>query len=218
MFNGLSAAVSSATGHVVNIGSKVMQFAGKRSNKPKLTLNPEITISPSLIHCFVEDINSGVNHPEGIGYKIPYILNSINVKNAGRLAAEYCEGFIVTDNIQERLPWSVTSGRVRIEIFPGATMQLDVCAMLYLNPIEFNRINHTFYNIDKLSTLVSQLGIPQLISPTELGIQSPPSLNRSIKVAPYIVEVNYKSPDILRIPILVNSKMDDVGIFVALRT
>jgi hypothetical protein len=68
MFNGLSAAFSSATGHVVNIGSKVMQLAGKRSNKAKLTLNPEIAISPSLIHCFVEDINSGVNHPEGIGY------------------------------------------------------------------------------------------------------------------------------------------------------
>jgi len=218
MFNGLSAAVSSETGHVVNIGSKVMHLAGKRSNKPKLTLNHEIAISPSLIHCFIEDINSGVNHPEGIGYKLPYILNSINVKNAGRIAAEYCEGFIVADNIRERLPWSVASGRVRIEIFPGATMQLDVCAMLYLNPIEFNRINHTFYNINKLSTLVSQLGIPQLICPTQLGVQSPPSLNRPIKVAQYVVEVNYKSPDILRVPILVNSKMDDVGIFVSLRT
>lgn len=218
MFNGLSAAVSSATGHVVNIGSKVKQLAGKKSNKPKLTLNHEIAISPSLMHCFIEDINAGVNHPEGIGYKLPYILNSINVKNAGRVAAEYCEGFIAADNIRERLPWSLTSGRVRIEISPGATMQLDVCAMLYLNPIEFNRINHTFYNINKFSALVSQLGIPQLISPTQLGVQSPPSLNRPIKVAQYVVEVNYKSPDILRIPILVNSKMDDVGIFLALRT
>lgn len=218
MFNGLSAAVSSATEQVVNIGYKVMHLTGKRSNKPKLILNHEIAISPSLIHCFVEDINSGVNHPEGIGYKLPYILNSISVKNTGRIAAEYCEGFIVADNIRERLPWSGTSARVRIEIFSGATMQLDVCAMLYPNPIEFNRINHTFYNINKLSTLVSQLGIPRMISPTQLGVQSPPSLNRPIKVAQYVVEVNYKSSDMLRIPILVNSKMDDVGIFVALRT
>jgi hypothetical protein len=57
-----------------------------------------------------------------------------------------------------------------------------------------------------------------MISPTQLGVQSPPSLNRPIKVAQYVVEVNYKSSDMLRIPILVNSKMDDVGIFVALRT
>jgi hypothetical protein len=220
MFQGLSAAVSSATEHVVSIGSKVMYLAGKRSKNPKLILNHEIAISPRLIHCFIEDINSGINHPEGIGYKFPYILNSLNIKNAGRIAAEYCEGFLVTGNIRERLPWSGASGRAgraRIEISPGATMQLDVCAMLYLNPIEFNRINRTFYDTDRLSTLVSQLGISQAISPTELGIQSPPSLNKPIRVTQYDIEVNYKSTDMLRMPVLVNSKMNDVGIFISLR-
>jgi hypothetical protein len=218
MFQGFSAAVSSATEHVVNIGSKVMYLAGKRSNKAKLILNHEIAISPRLTHCFTEDINSGIDHPEGMGYKFPYILNSVNIKNAGRIAAEYCEGFIVAGNTRERLPWSGISGRARIEIFPGKTMQLDVCAMLYLNPIEFNRINQTFYDSNKLSTLASQWGIPQLISPSELGMQSPPSLNKSIKATPYNVEVNYKSTDMLRIPVLVNSRMDDVGIFMSLRT
>jgi hypothetical protein len=64
---------------------------------------------------------------------------------------------------------------------------------------------------------VSQLGISQAISPTELGIQSPPSLNKPIKATQYDIEVNYKSTDMLRMPVLVNSKMNDVGIFISLR-
>jgi hypothetical protein len=219
MLNALSAAVSSATGYAVNIGSKVKQLAVKRSNKSKLILNPEMAINPILIHCFIEDIDSGVNHQEGKGYKIPYVLNRVIIKNTGRIAAEYCEGFIVKeDNTRERLAWSGGSESVRIQIFPVSTKELDVCAMLYLNPIEFNRINQTFYDTNRLLTLVNQLGIPGLISPTQSGIQSPPSLNRLIKAASYLVEVNYKSPDILKIPILINSKMDDLGIFITLRT
>jgi hypothetical protein len=90
--------------------------------------------------------------------------------------------------------------------------------MLYLNPIEFNRINHTVFDTARFVGLVNELSIPAIIFPSEFGVQSPPSLNRTVKTGPYLIEVNYDDEDILKIPIAVNSHMDDVGIFLTLET
>ena len=83
MFNPFSAAVSAA-GFAVNAGSKVIQIVGKRSNKAKLVLNPSRGINPILIHCFIADTNSPVVHPDGRGYKIPYLVNRVAIKNNGK--------------------------------------------------------------------------------------------------------------------------------------
>lgn len=139
-------AVTAAAEYAKSIGSKVIQLAGIRSNKSKLIVNPDMAINPVLINCFIEDINLGVNHPDGKGFKIPYILNKIIIKNDSRVPAEYCEGFVLEGTNREKLPWANVSGGSRILIPAQSTMELDVCAMLYLNPIEFNRINRTFFD------------------------------------------------------------------------
>lgn len=77
--------------------------------------------------------------------------------------------------------------------------------MLYLNPIEFNRINHILFDTARFVSLVNELSIPEIIFPSELGIQSPPSLNRTVKTGPYLIEVKCEGMDILKIPIVVNS-------------
>jgi hypothetical protein len=69
-------------------------------------------IHSSLIHSFIEDVNSGVNHLEGKGFKIPYVVNRITIKNSGRVSAEYCEGFFVIGDKRERVSWSHPSERV----------------------------------------------------------------------------------------------------------
>ncbi|MGA8914534.1 MAG: hypothetical protein WB474_00940, partial [Nitrososphaeraceae archaeon] len=66
MFNPFSAAVTAA-GFAVNAGSKVIQIVGKRSSKARLDLNHIRGINPILIHCFIEDTNSPVVHPDGRG-------------------------------------------------------------------------------------------------------------------------------------------------------
>lgn len=215
MFNPIFA-VSAAAGYAKSIGSKVIQLAGKMPNKPKLVVNPELAINPTLISLFIEDISLGVNHIDGKGFKIPYMLNRVSVKNSSRVPADYCEATIVEEKKRDKLPWADTSERTRILIPAQSSMELDVCAMLYLNPIEFNRINQTLFDTDKFVNLVNRLSIPSIIFASELGIQSPPSLNRSVKTGPYLIEVNYKGADLLKIPIVVHSHMDDVGIFVTL--
>ena len=92
MFNPFSAAVTAA-GFAVNAGSKVIQIVGKRSSKAKLDLNHIRRISPILIHCFITDTNSPVVHPDGRGYKIPFLLNRVAIKNNGKISAEFCEGY-----------------------------------------------------------------------------------------------------------------------------
>jgi len=217
MFDPLSA-VTAAKGYAISIGSKVLQLAGKKSNKPKLVLNPVMKINPILINCFIEDIDLGVNHPEGKGFKLPYLLNRVIVKNLSRVPAEYCEGFIVKEGNLESIPWSKISEGVRILIPAQSTKELDVCAMLYLNPIEFNRINKTLFDTDKLVSIVNRLQIPDVISPNESGIQSPPSLNRHMKSGGYQIQVDYKSTESLTIPIVISSQMDDLGIFLTVGT
>ncbi len=140
---------------------------------------------------FYPDTNSPSIHPEGRGYRIPYLVNRIAIINSGKIAAEYCEGYISKDNKKERVFWSITSGRSRTSIPPESTKELDVGAIVYLNPIEFNRVNQTLYDANQLETLVRERGIPSIISPTTMGIQSPPSLNGLIQPGRYVFEVNY---------------------------
>jgi hypothetical protein len=217
MFDPISA-VSAAAGYAKSIGSKVIQLAGIIPAKPKLTVNHEMAVNPHLISCFVEDIRFGVNHIDGKGFKIPYMLNRVIIKNHGRGPAKYCEATVVGENKRYKLPWANSPGETRILIPSQSSGEIDVCAMLYLNPIEFNRINHTLYDTARFVNLVNELSIPAIIFPSELGIQSPPSMNRTVKTGPYLIEVNYDGVDILNIPIDVNSHMDDVGIFVTLET
>ncbi|MGA9909965.1 MAG: hypothetical protein WBP84_07125, partial [Nitrososphaeraceae archaeon] len=115
MFNPFSAAVSAA-GFAVNAGSKVIQIVGKRSSKARLDLNHIRGINPFLIHCFIEDTNSPVVHPDGRGYKIPYLLNRVAIKNNWKLTAEFCEGYIARDNKKDKVSWAVPSEMVRTSI------------------------------------------------------------------------------------------------------
>jgi hypothetical protein len=215
MFNPFSAAVSAA-GFAFNAGSKVIQIVGKRSNKAKLVLDPNREINPILIHCFIADTNSSVVHPDGRGYKIPYLVNRVAIKNNGKISAEFCEGYIVKDNRKDRVSWSIPSERVRTSIHPESTKELEVGAILYLNPIEFNRVNQTLFDTKQFQVVARQLGIPSIISPAQSGIQSPPTLNRLIQPGRYLIEVNYTDPDPLRVPIIINPQMDERGIFITL--
>ena len=217
MFDPISA-VSAAAGYAKNIGSKVIQLAGIIPAKPKLIVNHAMAVNPSLISCFFENIRLGVNHIEGKGFKIPYILNRVIIKNNGRGPAKYCEATVVEKNKRYKLPWANYPGETRILIPSQSSAEIDVCAMLYLNPIEFNRINHTVFDTARFVSLVNEQSIPAIIFPSELGIQSPPSLNMTVKTGLYFIEVNYDGVDILKIPIAVKSHMDDVGIFVTLET
>jgi hypothetical protein len=217
MFDPISA-VSAAAGYAKSIGSKVIQLAGRMPVKPQLAVNREIPITPNLISCFVGDIKLGVTHIEGKGFKIPYILNRVIIKNQGRVPAEHCEAVVVKENWRDKLPWANGSGLTKILIPAQSSKELDFCAMLYLNPIEFNRINHTVFDTAKFESLVNEFSMPAIIFPSESGIQSPPSLNRSVKTGPYFIEVNNNGTEILKIPIVVKSRMDDVGIFVTLGT
>lgn len=74
-------AVSAAAGYAKSFGSKVIQLAGIIPAKPKLTVNHEMAVNPNLISCFNEDIRLGVNHIDDKGFKIPYILNRVTIKN-----------------------------------------------------------------------------------------------------------------------------------------
>jgi hypothetical protein len=215
MFNPFSAAVTAA-GFAVNAGSKVIQIVGKRSSKAKLDLNHIRGISPILIHCFIADTNSPVVHPDGRGYKIPYLLNRVAIKNNGKISAEFCEGYLAKDNKKDKVAWSVPSERVKTSIQPESTKELEIAAMLYLNPIEFNRVNQTLYDTNQLQEVATQLRIPSIISPTKSGIQSAPSLNRHIQPGSYIIEINYVDPDPLRVQIIINPQMDERGIFITL--
>jgi len=217
MFDPLSA-VSAVSRYAKSIGSKVIQLAGIIPAKPKLTVDHEMAVRPNLNNCFVEDTRFGVNHIDGKGFKIPYILNRVIINNHGREPAKYCEATVVKENRRYMLPWSDSPGESRILIPSQTSGEIDVCAMLYLNPIEFNRINHTLFDTARFVNLVNELSIPEIIFPSELGMQSPPSLNRTVKTGAYLIEVNYDGGDILNIPIDVNSHMDDVGIFVNLKT
>lgn len=215
MFNPFSAAVTAA-GFAVNAGSKVIQIVGKRSSKAKLDLNHTRGISPILVHCFVADTNSPVVHLDGRGYKIPYLLNRVAIKNNGKISAEFCEGYLAKDNKKDKVSWSVPSERVKTSIQPESTKELEIAAMLYLNPIEFNRVNQTLFDTNQLQEVVTRLGIPSIISPTQSGIQSTPSLNRHIQPGRYIIEINYVDPDPLRVQIIINPQMDERGIFITL--
>ena len=217
MFDPISA-VSAAAGYAKSIGSKVIQLAGIIPAKPKLTVNDEMAVNPHLISCFVEDIRLGINHIDGKGFKIPYLLNRIIIKNHGRGPAKFCEATIVEENKRYKLPWANSPGETRILIPSQSSAEIDVCAMLYLNPIEFNRINNTVFDTARFVGLVNELSVPAIIFPSGLGIQSPPSSNRVAKTGPYSIEVNYDDVDILKIPIAVKSRMDDVGIFMTLVT
>jgi hypothetical protein len=177
-----------------------------------------MAINPNLISCFVEDIRLGINHIDGKGFKIPYLLNRIIIKNHGRGPAKFCEATVVEENKRYKLPWANSPGETRILIPSQSSAEIDVCAMLYLNPIEFNRINHTVFDTARFVSLVNELSIPAIIFPSEFGVQSPPSLNKTVKTGPYLIEVNYDDEDILKIPIAVTSHMDDVGIFLTLET
>jgi hypothetical protein len=216
MFDPMSA-VSAAAVYAKSIGSKVIQLAGIIPAKPKLTVDHEMAVHPHLISCFVEEIRLGVNHIDGKGFKVPYILNRVTIKNQGRKPAKFCEATVVEENKRYWLPWA-TPGETRILIPSQSSAEIDVCAMLYLNPIEFNRINHTVFDTARFVSLVNELSIPAIVFPSEFGVQSPPSLNRTVKTGPYLIEVNYDDEDILKIPIAVNSHMDDVGIFLTLET
>lgn len=215
MFDPITA-VSAAAEYAKSIGSKVVQLTGIIPAKPKLTVNHEMAVNPNLISCFIEDIRLGVNHIDGKGFKIPYMLNRVIIKNHGRGPAKYCEATVMEENECYKLPWANSPGETRILIPSQSSAEIDVCAMLYLNPIEFNRINHTLFDTTKFVSLVNELSIPAIIFPSELGIQSPPSLNKKVKTGSYLLEVNYADVDILKIPISVQSHMDDVGIFVTL--
>jgi hypothetical protein len=217
MFYPISA-VSAAAGYAKSIGSKVIQLARIIPAKPKLIVNHAMAVNPHLISCFVEDVRLGVNHIDGKGFKIPYMSNKILIKNPGRVPAAYCEASIVEEKKRDKLPWANSSGGTRILIPPQSLKELHVCAMLYLNPIEFNRINQTLFDTARFVNLVNRLSVPAIIIPSELGIQSPPSLNRPVKTGQYLIEVNYKGTDVLKIPIVVHPQMDDVGIFVTLGT
>ena len=215
MFNPFSAAVTAA-GYAVNAGSKVIQIVGKRSSKAKLDLNHVREISPILIHCFIADTNSPIVHPDGRGYKIPYLLNRVAIINNGKISAEFCEGYLAKDNNKDKVSWAVPSERVRTSIQPESTKELEIAAMLYLNPIEFNRLNQTLFDTIQLQEVATQLGIPSIISPTQSGIQSAPSLNRHIQPGRYIIEIIYVDPDPLRVQIIINPQMDERGIFITL--
>ena len=215
MFNPFSAAVT-APGYAVNAGSKVIQIVGKRSSKAKLDLNHVREISPILIHCFIADTNSPIVHPDGRGYKIPYLLNRVAIINNGKISAEFCEGYLAKDNNKDKVSWSVPSERVKTSIQPESTKELEIAAMLYLNPIEFNRVNQTLFDTIQLQEVATQLGIPSIISPTQSGIQSAPSLNRHIQPGRYIIEIIYVDPDPLRVQIIINPQMDERGIFITL--
>jgi hypothetical protein len=215
MFNPFSAAVTAA-GFAVNAGSKVIQIVGKRSSKAKLDLNHIRGINPILIHCFIVDTNSPVVHPDGRGYKIPYLLNRVAIKNNGKLPAEFCEGYLAKDNKKDKVSWAVPSERVRTSIQPESTKELEIAAMLYLNPIEFNRVNQTLFDTNQFREVAIQLGMPSIISPTQSGIQIALSLNRRIQPGRYTIEINYVDPDPLRVPIIINPQMDERGIFITL--
>ena len=215
MFNPISAAVS-APGFAVNAGSKVIQIVGKRSSKAKLDLNHVRGIRPILIHCFIADTNSPVVHPYGRGYKIPYLLNKVAIINNGKISAEFCEGYLAKDNKKDKVSWAAPSERGRTSIQPESTKELEIAAMLYWNPIEFNRVNQTLFDTNQLQEVATQLGIPSIISPTQSGIQIAPSLNIHSQPGRYVIEINYADPDPLRIPIIINSQMDDRGIFLTL--
>lgn len=100
-------------------------------------------------------------------------------------------------------------------IRPDSVKELELSAMIYLNPIEFNRVNQTLYDTNRQIALVKQLGIPNLFRPKELGIQSPPSLNGFINSGSHYIEINYLNADTLRIPVIINPQMDDRVIFMS---
>jgi hypothetical protein len=166
MFDPMSA-VSAAAVYAKSIGSKVIQLAGIFPAKPKLTVDHEMAVHPHLISCFVEEIRLGVNHIDGKGFKVPYILNRVTIKNHGRGPAKFCEATVVEEKKRYRLPWA-TPGETRILIPSQSSAEIDVCAMLYLNPIEFNRINHTVFDTARFVSLVNELSIPAIIFPANL--------------------------------------------------
>jgi hypothetical protein len=162
------------------------------------------------------DTNSPVVHPDGRGYKIPYMLNRVAIKNNGKLPAEFCEGCMAKDNKKDKVSWAVPSERVRTSIQPESTKELEIAAMLYLNPIEFNRVNQTLFDTNQFREVGIQLGIPSIISPTQSEFQIALSLNRNIQPGRYTIEINYVDPDPLRVPIIINPQMDERGIFITL--
>jgi hypothetical protein len=124
----------------------------------------------------------------------------------------------VQDINRDKLHWSNVIEKLRIIIPAQSTKELDVCAMLYLDPIEFSRINQTLFDANRLVNLANGLQIPAIISPSESGIQGPPSLNRYVETGTYRIEVNYKGTHRLPISIVINSQMDELDAFITVRT
>jgi hypothetical protein len=87
------------------------------------------------------------------------------IKNNGNLPAEFCEGYIAKDDRKDKVSWAVPSERVRTSIQPESTKELEIAAMLYLNPIEFNRVNQTLFDTSQYREVVIQLGIISLSLP-----------------------------------------------------
>jgi len=79
LFNPFSAAVSSVL--------KIFNVKIGRKAKPHLILNPTDKIKATIIHCFIEDTDLTFIHPEGTGYKFPYIANRLVIKNKGKSAS-----------------------------------------------------------------------------------------------------------------------------------
>lgn len=178
-----------------NVATKAYEIYKKSSNKPKLIIDPERSINPTIIHLFVHDNTAPVTFGEESGYKIPYVVNRIGIKNIGKIAADDCHGYLVKDRTQERVSWTIPSDRAEITIYPNTREELELAAVFAPNLDELNIINDTSFTYMESLDLYDRLQLPHVISPTEHGFKSPPSLNRLISRGRYEVLITYKNPE-----------------------
>ncbi len=202
---------------VVSTVLKIFSVGIGRKAKPHLILNPTDNIKATIIHCFIETTNTIFIHPEGAGYKIPYIANRLIIKNKGKSAALNCQGYLVRDSSRERIALSESDEHNQSIIPPHSTKELDVCALLFIAPDVFNKDNHTSFNETQLVELALRLEIPRIISPTEAGFHGSPFINRRTQTGDYKVEVTSINADPITIPIVITDRLERHGIFVHIK-
>jgi hypothetical protein len=185
-------------GGVFNITTKVIDITKflKKEDKPYLILDPERNTRRVAIHINNEDR----------GYKIPYTVYRVYIKNVGQIAAEDCIGYLVQNGDQERVSWNFPENRSSVPIHPGGgRRELEPLAELSFNHDDFNHKNKTNLDERELRNLYHRLQVPALLAPTERGFESPIPRNRIILPGPYQLLVTSITPKTKRlsIPILI---------------
>jgi hypothetical protein len=66
--------------------------------------------------------------------KVPYIVNSVVIKNKDNSAAENCKGILGINDLLEKICWYISSERYTMTINSHSEEYLDVCAILDVEP------------------------------------------------------------------------------------